>query len=120
MFTYFKMPSAYKVSKLMTHAVIIGLLIVVVVMLYRQGKSSASYFEAAPLQTAPTGKASSGPQSIFDLKPSLDCTPGPSESASYYTNGLTPGGLCGDSEFVRNQLREFDIEGGIGGSLLDK
>jgi len=119
MFTYFKMPSAYKVSKLMTHAVIIGLLIVVVVMLYRQGKT-ASYYEAAPLQTSPTAKASSGPQSIFDLRPNLECTPGPAEGASYYTNGLTPGGLCGDGEFVKNQLREFNIEGGIGGSLLEK
>lgn len=114
------MPSAYKVSKLMTHAVIIGLLIVVVVMLYRQGKSSASFYEAAPLQTAPTAKASSGPQSIFDMRPNLECTPGPAENASYYSNGLTPGGLCGDGVFVQNQLREFNIEGGIGGSLLEK
>jgi hypothetical protein len=118
MFTYFKMPSAYKVSKLITHAVIIGLLIVVVVMLSRQSKASG--YEPAMLQTSPTGKAASGPQSIFDLRPNLECTPGPAEHASYYTNGLTPGGLCGDGEFVKNQLREFNIENGIGGSLLEK
>ena len=119
MFTYFKMPSPYKIAKLSTHAVIIGLLIVVVVMLYRQSKMTSS-FEAAPLVTTPTAKASRGPQSIFDIRPNLECTPGPSENASYYTNGLTPGGLCGDGDFVKNQLREFNIENGIGGSLLEK
>lgn len=112
------MPSAYKVSKMLSHAVIIGLLIVVVVMLSRQG--GMSRFEPAMLQTTPTAKASSGPQSIFDIRPDLQCTPGPAENASYYTNGLTPGGLCGDGDFVRNQLREFNIENGIGGSLLEK
>jgi len=112
------MPSAYKISKMMSHAVIIGLLIVVVVMLYRQGKSSG--YEPGPLMTTPTAKASAGPQSIFEIRPDLQCTPGPAENASYYTNGLTPGGLCGDGDFVKNQLREFNIEGGIGGSLLEK
>jgi hypothetical protein len=118
MFTYFKMPSPYKISKMITHAVIIGLLIVVVVMLSRQSKQSG--YEPGPLVTTPTAKAANGPQSIFDLRPNLECTPGPSQNASYYTNGLTPGGLCGDGDFVKNQLREFNIENGIGGSLLEK
>jgi len=113
------MPSPYKIAKLSTHAVIIGLLIVVVVMLYRQSKMTSSY-EPGPLVTTPTAKASSGPQSIFEIRPNLECTPGPAENASYYTNGLTPGGLCGDGDFVKNQLREFNIENGIGGSLLEK
>jgi hypothetical protein len=34
--------------------------------------------------------------------------------------GLTPGGLCGDGEAVQSQLRDFSIENGIGGSLLEK
>ena len=113
------MPSLYKMSKMATHAVIIALLIVVVVMLSRQGGRSSG-FTPAPLETKATGAATSGPQSIFDIRPNLECTPGPSANASYYTNGLTPGGLCGDGEFVVGQLRDFSIENGIGGSLLEK
>jgi hypothetical protein len=111
------MPSLYKMSKMLSNAVIIALLIVVVVMLARQGSSG---YEGAPLEIKPTGNAARGPQSLFDINPSLECTPGPSANASYYTSGLTPGGLCGDGDFVKGQLREFDIENGIGGSLLEK
>lgn len=112
------MPSMYKVSKMMSHAVIIGLLIVVLVMLMKQNKSSG--YEPSPLTIKPTGNVTSGPQSIFDIRPDIKCTPGPSENSSYYSNGLTPGGLCGDGDFVRGQMRDFDIENGIGGSLLEK
>ena len=111
--------SLYKVSKITTNALIIGFLIVIIVMLARQGRAS-SEFAAAPLMTAATGKADSGAQSIFEIRPNLECTPGPSENASYYTNGLTPGGLCGDGDFVRGQLRDYSIADGIGGSLLEK
>lgn len=113
--------SLYKVSKITTNALIIGFLIVIIVMLSRQGRSSASSgFAAAPLATEATGKAASGPQSIFDIRPDLACTPGPGENASWYSNGLTPGGLCGDNDFVRGQLRDYSIADGIGGSLLEK
>jgi hypothetical protein len=109
----------YKMSKMMSNAVIIALLIVVVVMLARQNRASG-YSGGAPLEIKPTGNVEKGPQSIFDIRPSLECTPGPAANASYYTNGLTPGGLCGDGDFVKGQLRDFDIENGIGGSLLEK
>lgn len=111
--------SVYKVSKIVTNALIIGFLIAIIVMLARQGRATSD-FSAAPLTTEATGKAASGPQSIFDIRPNLECTPGPSENASYYTNGLTPGGLCGDGDFVRGQLRDYSIADGIGGSLLEK
>lgn len=109
--------SLYKISKITTNALIIGFLIVIIVMLARQGRSSSSDFTAAPLVTETSAK---GPQSIFEIRPDLACTPGPSENASYYTNGLTPGGLCGDGDFVRGQLRDYSIADGIGGSLLEK
>lgn len=112
--------SVYKVSKIVTNALIIGFLIAIIVMLARQGRATTSGFSIAPLTTEATGKAASGPQSIFDIRPNLECTPGPSENASYYTNGLTPGGLCGDTDFVRGQLRDYSIADGIGGSLLEK
>ncbi len=109
--------SLYKISKIGTNALIIGFLIVIIVMLARQGRAASSEFAAAPLMTETSTK---GPQSIFEIRPDLECTPGPSESASYYTNGLTPGGLCGDGDFVRGQLRDYSIADGIGGSLLEK
>jgi hypothetical protein len=107
---------AIKWGKTLTNAVIIALLIVIVVMLSRQ----SSGYEPQPLTVAPGPAVSAGPASLFDIKPSLECTPGPSEKASYYTQGLTPGGLCGDGDFVRNQLRDYAITDGIGGSLLEK
>jgi hypothetical protein len=34
--------------------------------------------------------------------------------------GMTPGGLCGDEDFVLSQMRDYSIANGIGGSLLDR
>lgn len=107
----------YKATKLVTHALIIGLLVVIIVMLTQSRRAG---FEPAPLLTQPTGNVASGPQSLFDIKPSIECTPGPSENASYYTMGLSPGGLCDDSSFVKGQLRDYSIVEGVGGSLLEK
>jgi hypothetical protein len=33
---------------------------------------------------------------------------------------MTPGGLCGDQAFIHDQMRDFAIADGIGGSLLEK
>jgi hypothetical protein len=56
---------------------------------------------------------------IFSLQGSIACVPGPSETSDYYNQGLTPGGICGGSAMVRDQLRDYTIAGGIGGSLLE-
>jgi hypothetical protein len=108
---------ALKIGKLLTHAVIIGLLVTIVVLLV-QGRGSG--YSAAPLTVVPGPDASSLPQSLYEIPSSLECTPGPSENASYYSRGLTPGGLCGDGDAVRSQLRDYNIDGGIGGSLLER
>lgn len=108
---------ALKVGKLLTQAVIIGLLVAILVLLV-QGRGSS--YVAAPLVISPGAEASSGPKFLNEIPSSLECTPGPSEKASYYTRGLTPGGLCGDGEAVRAQIRDFSIENGIGGSLLER
>ena len=108
---------ALKIGKLLTQAVIIGLLVAILVMLV-QGRGST--YEPAPLVTSAGAAAASGPTSLTEIPSSLECTPGPSESASYYTRGLTPGGLCGDGDMVREQIRDFNIDGGIGGSLLER
>jgi hypothetical protein len=60
------------------------------------------------------------PEALFDLKNELDCTAGPSEKAEWYSQDLTPGGLCGVNDFVRSQMKEYSIADGIGGSLLER
>ena len=109
----------FKVGKMAVHAVIIGLLLAILVILV-QGRGSTSTFEPAELVTVAGPKARADPKSIFDIKPKLDCVPGPSGTADYYTSGLTPGGLCGSAEYVRDQQRDYAIADGVGGSLLEK
>lgn len=108
----------YKVAKLAINAMIIGLLVTILVLLVRGGASG--YEAGSPLTVAPGPKAQTAPKSLFDIKPSMDCTPGPSGKADYYTMGLTPGGLCGGSVMVREQMRDYAIADGVGGSLLEK
>ena len=108
---------ALKIGKVLAQAVIIGLLVAILIMLV-QGRGST--YEAAPLVTVAGSQASSGPSSLTEIPSSLECTPGPSEKAAYYTRGMTPGGLCGDGDMIREQIRDFSIEGGIGGSLLER
>jgi len=64
------------------------------------------------LAVAPEGSI----ESIFDLEHKIECVPG-SEQSSYYTKSLTPGGICGDQEFVKKSA-DAKIIGGIGGSLI--
>lgn len=104
-----------KFGKSLINALIIGLLLYILWVL-----RSKSQYEPAPLVTKPGPTVATGPKSLDSIPASLDCTPGPSENASYYTRGLTPGGLCGDQEYVRDQLRDYAIADGIGGSLLEK
>jgi hypothetical protein len=106
-----------KFGKLAIHAIIIGLLVAILVLVVQGGKSG---YEPSPLtvNAGPAARATSG--DIFDLKDRIDCVPGPSETADYYTVGLTPGGLCGGAAMVRDQMRDYSIADGIGGSLLEK
>ena len=106
-----------KFGKMAVHAIIIGLLLAILYLLV-QGRDSS--YIASPLVTMPGAAAASKPASIFDLKVGLDCVPGPSKDSAYYTQGMTPGGLCGSGEYVRDQERDYTIADGIGGSLLEK
>lgn len=56
-------------------------------------------------------------KSLFDLEHKLECAPGHTKDGSPYTKSLTPGGLCGAGELV-DDYAEYEIEGGIGGSLI--
>lgn len=56
-------------------------------------------------------------KSLFDLEHRLECAPGHTSEGSTYTKSLTPGGLCGARELVRDYA-SYEIEDGIGGSLI--
>ena len=110
---------AFKFGKMVVHAVIIGLLLAILVMLVR-GRGSVSTYQPADIVTVAGPNAKADPKSIFDLKVGLDCVAGPSEKAAYYSQGLNPGGLCNSGEYVRDQQRDYAIADGVGGSLLEK
>ncbi|NBS68391.1 hypothetical protein EBT31_05685 [bacterium] len=57
---------------------------------------------------------------LFSLPYKLECTPGLMSSDSYLSMGLTPGGICGDQALIRKQMREYSIDSGVGGGLLEK
>ena len=52
-----------------------------------------------------TGKE---PGEFFNLPVDLKCTPGPSKDSSYYSTER-PGGICGDGEFVNQQMKNYKI-----------
>lgn len=108
---------ALKVGKMFMNALVIGLLVAILVLVIQGNKSG---FEAAPLSVnaGPAARQTNG--DIFAMKNRVECVPGPSESADYYTVGLTPGGLCGGAALVRDQMRDYQIADGVGGSLLEK
>lgn len=111
---------AFKFGKMVVQALIIGLLLAILVLLVQgRGGSTTSTYEPFPLVTTAGANAKADPASIFNLKVGLDCVAGPSENAAYYSQGLTPGGLCNSGEYVRDQQRDYAIASGIGGSLLE-
>jgi hypothetical protein len=57
--------------------------------------------------------------SLFQLPVSLECTAGPGQKAAYYSTEHA-GGICGDQEQVKAAMRNYQINEGIGGSLLEK
>jgi len=101
--------------KTVLRLVIIGLLLLII---FRMG-SRPSTFILRPSEMVTTNGTGMLPSALFDMKPDLNCVPGPAKRSSYYTMGLTPGGLCGDGNWVHDQQRKFTIQGGIGGSLLE-
>ena len=111
---------AFKFGKMVVHAVIIGLLLAILVMLVRGRGGSVSTYQPADIVTVAGPNAKADPKSIFDLKVGLDCVAGPSENAAYYSQGLTPGGLCEPGNNVKDQQRDYTIADGVGGSLLEK
>ena len=106
-----------KTAKIVMNIVIIGLLLIILRQVLGRGISGFG----ANLTTTPGAGMSAGPSSIFGLKHDIKCTAsGFNPESAYYSKSLTPGGWCKDMDFVRNQERDYSIDGGIGGSLLSK
>lgn len=111
---------AIKVFKVLTHAIIIGLLLAILMTLVKSQRGVSTYDAGAPLIINPGPMVAKQPASLFSMDNSIQCVAGPSEKADYYSRGLTPGGLCGGAEYVREQIRDYAIADGVGGSLLEK
>lgn len=58
-------------------------------------------------------------QTLFQLPVQMECTAGPGQKAAYYSTEHV-GGICGDQEQVKAMMRGYQINDGIGGSLLEK
>jgi len=99
---------------------IIGLLMAILYMLVKGRTSTYISRGGSDIGINPGKSVMDGMGSIFDVKNNLNCVPGPGADSAYYTQDLTPGGLCGDMNFVKNQQRDFTISSGIGGSLFDR
>ena len=111
---------AIKIFKVLTHAIIIGLLLAILMTLVKSQRTTSTFSNGAPLVINPGPAMAKLPASLFSMDNHIECVAGPSEKAAYYSRGLTPGGLCGDGEYVREQIRDYAIADGVGGSLLEK
>ena len=80
-------------------------------------KQQEKYLSPTPLTVSGSGGM---PSDFFKLPDELDCAPSSAEKGAYYTKDLTPGGICGGQNFVNGMMGGYKIEGGIGGSLMDK
>ena len=77
----------------------------------------ASLKNTSKYQPRPITIVAINEKSIFDLEHRLECAPGHTSEGSTYTKSLTPGGVCGSEQLVAEQAG-YDIEDGIGGSLI--
>jgi hypothetical protein len=79
------------------------------------GKSKEAY---APLTTSAPKTGDDVVKGLRELPYSIECTPG-MENGGYYSKSLTPGGICGDQQYVNDVMHSYSIESGIGGNLLE-
>jgi hypothetical protein len=60
----------------------------------------------APIHIQGTGQQ---PSDFWNLKNSISCVPGPSKDSAYYSSSEGPGGICGDGQFVNQQMKKYSI-----------
>jgi len=85
---------------------------VLIVLIFALGAmKSVSKYQPRPITIKTISE-----KSLFDLENKVECAAG-YKDGSTYSMGLTPGGLCGAEQLVYEQA-EYDIDDGIGGSLI--
>ena len=94
-------------NALMAIATLMTLIFVLSMMTVKTAK-----YQPRPITITPVSE-----ESLFDLKPDVECVAGGGKNGSPYSVGLTPGGLCGAQDLVSDHAG-YEIEDGIGGSLI--
>ena len=94
-------------NALMAIATLMTLIFVLSMMSVKTAK-----YQPRPITIAPVSE-----ESLFDLKPDVECVAGGGKNGSPYSVGLTPGGLCGAQALVSAHAG-YEIADGIGGSLI--
>lgn len=94
-------------NALMAIATLMTLIFVLSMMSVKTAK-----YQPRPITITPVSE-----ESLFDLKPDVECVAGGGKNGSPYSVGLTPGGLCGAQELVSAHAG-YEIADGIGGSLI--
>ena len=94
-------------NALMAIATLMTLIFVLSMMSVKTAK-----YQPRPITITPVSE-----ESLFDLKPDVECVAGGGKNGSPYSVGLTPGGLCGAQALVSAHAG-YEIEDGIGGSLI--
>lgn len=101
----------FKFNKANRNAIFSILFLIALIMILGMTRNTSRY------QPRPITIDVVNDQSLFDLKPGMECTPGSGKEDDAYTVGLTPGGLCGAQKLV-GEHAGYSITGGIGGSLI--
>tara|TARA_R110000787_G_C13281540_1_gene432579 strand:+ start:469 stop:786 length:318 start_codon:yes stop_codon:yes gene_type:complete len=94
-------------NALMAIATLMTLIFVLSMMTVKTAK-----YQPRPITITPVSE-----ESLFDLKPDVECVAGGGKNGSPYSVGLTPGGLCGAQALVSAHAG-YEIADGIGGSLI--
>jgi hypothetical protein len=89
----------------------IATLMTLIFVLSMMSVKTAKY-QPRPITITPVSE-----ESLFDLKPDVECVAGGGKNGSPYSVGLTPGGLCGAQKLVSAHAG-YEIADGIGGSLI--
>ena len=85
--------------------IILVLLVLIFLKLFFPKLISGFQLTPYALDIQGTGKE---PSEFWNLPVEMKCTPGPSKDSSYYSTERA-GGVCGDGQFVNQQMKNYKI-----------
>ena len=97
---------------------VIGLFTAVAVYLILFGCGGLMRENYSSLKTSAPKTGDDVVKGFRELPYDIACTPG-NEKGGYYSKSLTPGGICGDQQYINDAMHSYVIEEGIGGNLLN-